>query len=78
MRYLKILFALLAAGLVLFSGFVCAYAMNAPTALLAPAPAAEALTERFMDTAQNGELSDLEPLLWSSPILSGGKPVNFH
>ena len=77
MRYLKILFALLAAGLVLFSGFVCAYAMNAPTALLTPAPAAEALTERFMDTAQNGELSDLEPLLWGSPILSGGKTGEF-
>ena len=77
MKYLKILFALLAAGLVLFSGFVCAYAMNAPTALLTPVPAAEALTERFMDTAQNGELSDMEPLLWGSPILSGGETGEF-
>lgn len=77
MRYLKNLFALLALVLVLFSGFACAYAMNAPTALLTPVPAAEALTEQFMDTAQNGELSDLEPLLWGSPALSGGENADF-
>ena len=77
MRYLKILFTLLAVVLALFSGFVCVYAMNTPPALLASVPAAEALTEQFMDTAQKGELSDLEPLLWGSPSLSGGENADF-
>ena len=77
MKIVKILFALLAVGLIVFSGFVCAYAMNTPTGLLTSVPAAGALTEQFMDTAQTGELSDLEPLLWGSPALSSGENADF-
>lgn len=71
LNVLKSVFALLAAVLVLFSVFACIHAMNAPATLLTAAPAAEALTERFMETAQTGTLSDLAPMLWGQPALSG-------